>query len=74
LQWDKLPLTLDESLAASIYKYGKRQAEIIAVVLNFIRKLPGIFLAVLTKWVEGIIEGHYCECRRKQYRVVIVPP
>jgi hypothetical protein len=69
-----LPLTLDESLTASIYKCGKRQAETNTVVLNFINKLPNILLAVLTKYVEGIIGGHYCGCRRKQYRVVILPP
>jgi hypothetical protein len=69
-----LPLTLDESLTVSIYKYGKRQAEKIIVVLNFIHKLPNIILAVLTKYVECIIGGHYCGCRRKQYRVVILPP
>jgi hypothetical protein len=69
-----LPLNLDESLTASIYKYGKRQAEIIAVVLNFTHKLPDILLSVLTKCIEGIIGSRYCECRRKQYRVVILTP
>lgn len=69
-----MPLTLDESLTASIYMYGKRQAETITAVLNFIHKLPNILLAVLTKYVEGIIGGHYCGCRRKQYRVVILRP
>jgi len=69
-----LPLTLYESLTPSIYKYGKRQVETITIVLNFIQKLPNILLAVLTKYVEGIIGGHYCGCRRQQYRVVILPP
>jgi len=48
-QTNKLPLTLDESLTPSFYKYRKRQVETITVVLNFIHKLQNILLSVLTK-------------------------
>ena len=59
LQRDELSRTLEESLTASICKYGKRQAVTVIAVLNFIHKLTNILFAVLTKYVEGIIGGHY---------------
>jgi hypothetical protein len=51
----------------------KRQAVIINALINFIQKLSNILLSMLTIYVEDIIGGHYGGCRRKRYRLGILP-